>query len=74
MVGSSSKKHTKVHENDNETVNNDRSQLLQACARETCDATRTIIHRSIHPSSAAYLGPGHGGTSLSREAMTSLSP
>ncbi|KAI3375609.1 hypothetical protein L3Q82_003923 [Scortum barcoo] len=33
----------------------------------------TIIHPSIHPFSSAYLGPGHGGgSSLSRDAQTSL--
>ncbi len=28
---------------------------------------------SIHPSSSAYLGAGRGGSSLSRDAQTSLS-
>ncbi|TWW63642.1 hypothetical protein D4764_03G0006500 [Takifugu flavidus] len=32
------------------------------------------IYPSIHPSSTAYPGSGRGGSSLSREAQTSLSP
>nr|XP_061788534.1 major intrinsically disordered Notch2-binding receptor 1-like isoform X1 [Nerophis lumbriciformis] len=36
--------------------------------------TINSIHPSIHPSSSAYPRSGRGGSSLSREAQTSLSP
>uniref|UniRef100_A0A672FHD8 Nicotinamide nucleotide adenylyltransferase 1 n=1 Tax=Salarias fasciatus TaxID=181472 RepID=A0A672FHD8_SALFA len=35
---------------------------------------RANVHPSIHPFSTAYTGPGRGGSSLSRDAQTSLSP
>ncbi len=33
----------------------------------------SLFNPSIHPSSSAYTGPGRGGSSLSRDAQTSLS-
>uniref|UniRef100_A0A672HMV5 NACHT domain-containing protein n=1 Tax=Salarias fasciatus TaxID=181472 RepID=A0A672HMV5_SALFA len=53
-------------------------KLLSAAVEDPHCSLETLsninIHPSIHPSSAAYPGPGRGGSSLSRDAQTSLSP
>ncbi|XP_040928663.2 protocadherin beta-16-like [Betta splendens] len=47
---------------------------LTSYAKVIIDVTDVNDNPSIHPFSSAYPGPGRGGSSLSREFQTSLSP